>query len=63
MQWLTKVFGDQAIPEYEVNTKTIDILYQLAEYSDARCNQVSLVIEDHKQKTVEYQADCKWCMQ
>nr|XP_023678807.1 HAUS augmin-like complex subunit 1 [Paramormyrops kingsleyae] len=58
MQWLTKAFGDQAIPEYEVNTKTIDILYQLAEYSDARCNQVSLLIEDHKQKAVEYQADC-----
>ncbi|XP_048877341.1 HAUS augmin-like complex subunit 1 isoform X1 [Brienomyrus brachyistius] len=57
MQSLTKLVGDQPIPEYEVNTKTIDILYQLAENSDARCNQVSLLIEDHKQKAVEYHAE------
>ncbi|KAJ8400003.1 hypothetical protein AAFF_G00400420 [Aldrovandia affinis] len=56
-QWLTKVFGDQTPPEYEVNTRTVDILYQLAENSELRCNEVSLLVEDLKQKAVEYQAD------
>lgn len=56
-QWLTKIFGDQTPPEYEVNTRTVDILYQLADNSEARCNEVSLVIEDHKQKATEYQSD------
>ncbi|KAG7476988.1 hypothetical protein MATL_G00088650 [Megalops atlanticus] len=56
-QWLTKIFGDQITPEYEVNTRTVEILYQLAENSEVRCNEVSLLIEDHKQKATEYQSD------
>ncbi|XP_035631561.1 HAUS augmin-like complex subunit 1 isoform X2 [Oncorhynchus keta] len=56
-KWLSTVFGDQTIPEYEVNTRTVDILYQLAEASEVRCNETSLLIEDQKQKTSEYQAD------
>lgn len=58
-KWLSAVFGDQTIPEYEVNTRTVDILYQLAEASEVRCNETSLLIEDQKQKTSEYQADGK----
>ncbi|KAI1905277.1 hypothetical protein AGOR_G00014450 [Albula goreensis] len=56
-QWLAKIFGDQTPPEYEVNTRTVDILYQLAENSEVRCKEVSLLIEDQKQKAVEYQSD------
>ncbi|KAJ8287012.1 hypothetical protein GJAV_G00045990 [Gymnothorax javanicus] len=56
-QWLTKIFGDQTPPEYEVNTRTVDILFQLAENSESRCNEVSLIIEDKKQKATEYQSD------
>uniref|UniRef100_A0A3P8ZCQ8 HAUS augmin-like complex, subunit 1 n=1 Tax=Esox lucius TaxID=8010 RepID=A0A3P8ZCQ8_ESOLU len=56
-RWLRTVFGDQTIIEYEVNTRTIDLLYQLAEASALRCKETSLLIEDHPQKASEYQAD------
>lgn len=56
-KWLSSIFGDQPIPQYEVNTRTVDILYELAEASEVRCNEASLLIEDYKQKAAEYQAD------
>ncbi|XP_054907489.1 HAUS augmin-like complex subunit 1 isoform X2 [Poeciliopsis prolifica] len=55
--WLGGVFGDQPVPLFEVNTRTVDILYQLAQSSEARCSDTALLIEDYKQKTSEYQAD------
>ncbi|XP_054907252.1 HAUS augmin-like complex subunit 1 [Poeciliopsis prolifica] len=55
--WLEGVFGDQPVPLFEVNTRTVDILYQLAQSSEARCSDTALLIEDYKQKTSEYQAD------
>ncbi|KAM4620229.1 HAUS augmin-like complex subunit 1 [Polymixia lowei] len=56
-KWLSKVFGDQPVPQFEVNTRTVDILYQLAESSEVRCNATTFLIDDLKQKTSEYQAD------
>lgn len=55
--WLGAVFGDQPVPQFEVNTRTVDILYQLAQSSEARCSDTALLIEDYKQKASEYQAD------
>ncbi|KAM4546586.1 HAUS augmin-like complex subunit 1 isoform 2-T2 [Fundulus diaphanus] len=55
--WLGAVFGDQPVPQFEVNTRTVDVLYQLARSSEARCNDAALLIEDYKQKASEYQAD------
>lgn len=55
--WLGAVFGDQAVPQFEVNTRTVDILYQLAQSSEARCSDTALLVEDFKQKASEYQAD------
>lgn len=56
-QWLRKVFGQQPVPEFEVNTRTVEILYELAESSELRCREVELLIEDHEQKTEEYSSD------
>lgn len=56
-QWLKKVFGQQPVPEFEVNTRTVEILYELAESSEMRCRETELLIEDHKQKTEEYSSD------
>ncbi|KAM6984830.1 HAUS augmin-like complex subunit 1 [Aplochiton taeniatus] len=56
-KWLNTVFGDQTVFQYEVNTRTVEILYQLAEASATRCNETALIIDDLKQKTSEYQAD------
>ncbi|XP_037543903.1 HAUS augmin-like complex subunit 1 [Nematolebias whitei] len=55
--WLSAVYGDQPVPQFEVNTRTIDILYQLAQSSEARCSDTAHLIEDLKQKTSEHQAD------
>ncbi|XP_054586840.1 HAUS augmin-like complex subunit 1 isoform X2 [Nothobranchius furzeri] len=55
--WLSAVFGDRSVPQFEVNTRTVDVLYQLAQSSEARCSDTALLIEDFKQKASEYQAD------
>ncbi|XP_052393113.1 HAUS augmin-like complex subunit 1 [Carassius gibelio] len=56
-QWLRKVFGQQPVPEFEVNTRTVEILYELAESSEMRCRETELLIKDHEQKTEEYASD------
>ncbi|XP_043944928.1 HAUS augmin-like complex subunit 1 [Protopterus annectens] len=58
--WLKKVFGNQPVPDYEVDTRTVDILYQLAELNTARDKDFSLVIEDLKQKTSEYALEANY---
>ncbi|KAM4545505.1 HAUS augmin-like complex subunit 1 [Odontesthes bonariensis] len=55
--WLSTMFGNQPVPQFEVNTRTMDLLYQLAQSSEARCSDTALLIEDLKQKASEYQAD------
>ncbi|XP_075267762.1 HAUS augmin-like complex subunit 1 [Opisthocomus hoazin] len=54
--WLKKIYGNEPVPQYEVNESTVDILYQLAECNEARDKDVSLLIEDMKQKAKEYEA-------
>ncbi|KAF6716275.1 HAUS augmin-like complex subunit 1 [Oryzias melastigma] len=55
--WLGSVFGDQPVPQFEVNTRTMDILYQLSQTSEARCSDTALLVEDLRQKTSEYQTE------
>ncbi|KAM9632097.1 HAUS augmin-like complex subunit 1 [Trichechus inunguis] len=57
--WLKKIFGDHRIPQYEVNPRTTEILYHLSERNKARDRDVSLVIEDLKQKASEYESEAK----
>ncbi|XP_008164276.2 HAUS augmin-like complex subunit 1 isoform X2 [Chrysemys picta bellii] len=58
--WLKRTFGDQPIPQYEVNSRTVDILYELAECNETRDKDVSLVIDDMKQKTAEYESEANY---
>ncbi|NWU56363.1 HAUS1 protein, partial [Dromas ardeola] len=58
--WLKKIYGNQPIPAFEVNKRTVDILYDLAERNEARDMDVSLLIEDMKQKATEYEAEAKY---
>ncbi|XP_053153872.1 HAUS augmin-like complex subunit 1 [Hemicordylus capensis] len=55
--WLKKTYGDQPIPPYEADARTIDILYELAECNESRDGDISLLIDDMKQKTSEYESD------
>lgn len=56
-QWLKKVFGQQPVPDFEVNTRTIDILHELVENSEMRCREVELLVQDHEQKAEEYNSE------
>ncbi|XP_040200657.1 LOW QUALITY PROTEIN: HAUS augmin-like complex subunit 1 [Rana temporaria] len=58
--WLKKMFGDKALPPYEVNTRTVEILCQLAEWNEARDKDLTLVIEDQKMKTSEIKAEANY---
>ncbi|XP_078078929.1 HAUS augmin-like complex subunit 1 isoform X2 [Mustelus asterias] len=57
--WLAKIFGDQ-IPFYEVNPWSMDILYRLMERNETRDRDAMHLIEDMKQKTVEYKSDADY---
>ncbi|CAH7087758.1 HAUS augmin-like complex subunit 1 [Phodopus roborovskii] len=57
--WLKKVFGDRPIPQYEANPRTTEILYHLSERNRVRDRDISLVIEDLKQKANEYESEAK----
>ncbi|XP_075389323.1 HAUS augmin-like complex subunit 1 [Tenrec ecaudatus] len=57
--WLKTVFGDEPVPPYEVNPWTTEILSHLSERNKARDRDVSLVIEDLKQKASEYESEAK----
>ncbi|XP_061566005.1 HAUS augmin-like complex subunit 1 [Cololabis saira] len=54
--WLGSVFGEQPVPQFEVNTRTVELLHQLARASEARCRDSVLLLEDRRQKTAEYLA-------
>ncbi|XP_032890226.1 HAUS augmin-like complex subunit 1 [Amblyraja radiata] len=58
--WLSKMFGDQQVPSYEVNPWTTDILCRLMEWNETRDHDVELLIEDVKQKTEEYKSDTSY---
>ncbi|CAM9107137.1 unnamed protein product [Bubo scandiacus] len=58
--WLKKMYGNQPVLQYEVNPRTVDILYELAECNEARDRDVSLLIEDMKQKATEYEAEADY---
>ncbi|NXA48439.1 HAUS1 protein, partial [Nothocercus julius] len=58
--WLKKIFGDEPIPQYEVNARTIDILYELAEHNEARDRDVTLLIDDMNQMAANYQEEAKY---
>ncbi|KAM8792989.1 HAUS augmin-like complex subunit 1 [Eudromia elegans] len=57
--WLKKIFGDEPIPQYEVNAQTIDVLYELAEDNEARDRDVELVIDDMNQMAAKYEEEAQ----
>ncbi|CAI9591666.1 unnamed protein product [Staurois parvus] len=54
------MFDDKALPPYEVNTRTVELLCQLAEWNEARDKDLTLVIEDQKVKTAEIKAEATY---
>ncbi|XP_051903076.1 HAUS augmin-like complex subunit 1 [Hippocampus zosterae] len=56
-RWLAAALGDEAVPQFEVTARTVDILEQLARSSESRCRHARLLAEDRRQKAAEYLAD------
>ncbi|XP_053528171.1 HAUS augmin-like complex subunit 1 [Artibeus jamaicensis] len=56
---LKKIFGDHPIPQYEVNPRTTEILYHLAEHNRVSGRDVHLILEDLEQKASEYESESK----
>ncbi|NWU87056.1 HAUS1 protein, partial [Onychorhynchus coronatus] len=57
--WLKKICGDQVIPSYEVNERTVDILHDLMGCCEDRERDVSLLIEDMKHQDTVHEAATK----
>ena len=56
-QWLEKVFSGEEVPEYEINSQTVDRLYRMAQDSEAREREAETMIEDFEQKAEEYASE------
>ncbi|XP_005528159.1 PREDICTED: HAUS augmin-like complex subunit 1 isoform X1 [Pseudopodoces humilis] len=58
--WLKKIYGDMPIPEYEVNERTVDILHEVMECNEERDKDVTLLIEDMKDRAAKYEEEAKY---
>lgn len=56
-QWLEEVYGGERVPQYEVNERTIEILYGLMQRNRRRNKHSALELDDVKQKSHEYNAE------
>ena len=57
--WLEGIFGGEQVPKYEINSFTLDRLYNLMKKNveEERCS--SILLADLQSKTEEYRAECK----
>ncbi|NWH98512.1 HAUS1 protein, partial [Tichodroma muraria] len=58
--WLKKIYGCVPIPEYEVNERTVDILHEVMECNEERDKDVTLLIEDMKDRATRYEAEAEY---
>lgn len=56
-EWLKVVLGETKVSWFEVNMRTVDILYKLSKDSEQRGQEIGWLVEDLKQKTGECKAD------
>ena len=56
--WLEKLFqGEGGVPDYEINSETIGVLYDMAQRCEAHERSAKIVLEDLEQKAEEYTAE------
>lgn len=51
------MFSEQPVPQFEVNSRTVEVLYRLSQFGEARCRDTAVLIEDLQQRAAEYRAD------
>jgi hypothetical protein len=52
--WLQKVYGGEPVPQYEVNHRTLDILFELMRICEWQEKASDLVLKDWQLKAEEY---------
>ncbi|XP_005113549.1 HAUS augmin-like complex subunit 1, partial [Aplysia californica] len=57
--WLEQLYGDEVVPEFELNADTISHLYQLSTLCKKNDKNVQLLIDDLQQKCEEYNAEAQ----
>lgn len=55
--WLQQVFGEDPIPQFEINSFTLGVLEQLAIRNQEQNKHAVLLTKDFIQKTSEYAAE------
>jgi len=55
--WLQQVFGEDPIPQFEINSFTLNILEQLANRNQEQNKHAEFITRDYIQKTSEYAAE------
>ncbi|XP_012693518.2 HAUS augmin-like complex subunit 1 [Clupea harengus] len=56
-EWLKVVLEETQVAWFEVNMRTVDVLYKLSKDSEQRGREIGRLVEDIKQKTGECKAD------
>lgn len=57
--WLKRVYGDMNIPPFEINPVTLRVLHSVALEVEQRQRRHRLLVENAKQRAVEYRAENK----
>ena len=55
--WLQQVFGEDPIPQFEINSFTLGVLEQLANRNQEQNKHAELVTKDYILKTSEYASE------
>ena len=61
--WLQQVYGEDPIPQFEINSFTLSVLEQLAQRNLEQNKHAEIITKDYVQKTAEYSAEgnCSIC--
>ncbi|XP_068741555.1 HAUS augmin-like complex subunit 1 [Montipora capricornis] len=57
--WLQQVFGEDSIPQFEINNFTLSILENLASRNQEQNKHATIITKDHIQKSTEYAAEAE----
>ena len=57
--WLQQVFGQDPIPQFEINNFTLSVLEQLANRNQEQNKNAEIITKDYIQKATEYAAEGK----
>jgi len=60
LSWLQQVYGEDPIPQFEINSFTLSVLEQLARRNIEQNKHAEIITKDYIQKTVEYSAEGKF---